>query len=378
MAKKGSVSPFRGKYRAFIGRRYLGVFESEIDAWKEIDGARDIIANQDKIRDTLRFIGERWFRERDEDHIVRDIRKEISVWKRHVETAKFIDYPVKAIRPKHLAEWLRVMSKKEAVRIKRNGKGTTQSGSGKIIGQATIRRARVLLNGVLKFAIQEGLINSNPMADIVTPKKAKNSNKIRVEFLTSSEIDRLFALNLTDEQRAIYAVAIYCGLRAGEIWGLRWENVHLEGDNPRIEVRNSYRDEPKTAASVRDIPLFNTPREALRRWKKSNGTIRGIGLVFPSQNGGCYSKGFAAKWFDKCRGSKTDKGIRSLAEIDRDVHFHDLRHTFASHLVMGDWGRVWSLYEVKEVLGHTSVSVTERYAHLSPDNIAAAAKQMTV
>ncbi len=51
--------------------------------------------------------------------------------------------------------------------------------------------------------------------------------------------------------------------------------------------------------------------------------------------------------------------------VGRHVHWHLLRHTFASSLVAGWWGRRWSLEEVRQVMGHSSITVTERYAHLA-------------
>jgi integrase len=54
-----------------------------------------------------------------------------------------------------------------------------------------------------------------------------------------------------------------------------------------------------------------------------------------------------------------------MAGITRRVRFHDLRHTCASSLVAGWWGRAWRLEEVKAILGHGSVTMTERYAHLA-------------
>lgn len=65
---------------------------------------------------------------------------------------------------------------------------------------------------------------------------------------------------------------------------------------------------------------------------------------------------------------------RRLAGITRRVRWHDLRHTCASHLVQGTWGRVWSLAEVRDVLGHSSIKQTERYAHLCPGGIHDAAR----
>ena len=64
-------------------------------------------------------------------------------------------------------------------------------------------------------------------------------------------------------------------------------------------------------------------------------------------------------------------GYRMRAGITRRVRFHDLRHTCASHLVMGTWDITLSLMETAQWLGHSSLSVTQRYAHLCPDRLAA-------
>ena len=57
------------------------------------------------------------------------------------------------------------------------------------------------------------------------------------------------------------------------------------------------------------------------------------------------------------------------AGISRHVRFHDLRHTCASHLVMGTWMPALSLYEVRDWMGHSSVQVTQKYAHLAPEGL---------
>ena len=57
------------------------------------------------------------------------------------------------------------------------------------------------------------------------------------------------------------------------------------------------------------------------------------------------------------------------------MRFHDLRHTCASHLLMGTWGRAWKIEEVCAFLGHSDITVTQRYAHLSPDHLNRAAAE---
>jgi integrase len=61
--------------------------------------------------------------------------------------------------------------------------------------------------------------------------------------------------------------------------------------------------------------------------------------------------------------------------VKRHVRFHDLRHTCASHLVSGSWGRAWTLEEVAKHLGHSSSAVTRRYAHLCPEGLARAVRE---
>jgi hypothetical protein len=66
-------------------------------------------------------------------------------------------------------------------------------------------------------------------------------------------------------------------------------------------------------------------------------------------------------------------GRRSSRQRGAEHHgFHDLRHTCASHLVSGTWGRAWRLEEVRDYLGHSNISVTQRYAHMSPQAMRAA------
>jgi integrase len=72
------------------------------------------------------------------------------------------------------------------------------------------------------------------------------------------------------------------------------------------------------------------------------------------------------------------KEVLQIAGIARRVRWHDLRHTCGSALAQGDWGDPWTLSEVKEQLGHSSVAVTERYAHVAAMTLERAAKKVRV
>ncbi|MBN4059060.1 tyrosine-type recombinase/integrase [Endomicrobium sp. AH-315-J14] len=102
------------------------------------------------------------------------------------------------------------------------------------------------------------------------------------------------------------------------------------------------------------MPLLGPARKALEEWRRRGN---GYGLVFPSVRGEGHRNGYQCNL----------KRCLTRAGIDRHVRFHDLRHTCGTHLVQGSWGRVWSLYEVRDMLGHSTVTTTERYAHMAPE-----------
>jgi integrase len=189
--------------------------------------------------------------------------------------------------------------------------------------------------------------------------------------LTVKEIKALFALDLPPLQRAVFSVAIYSGLRLDELWGLRWQDVTLDGKRPEIRVRRSYDGPCKTKHSRRDVPLLPPALAALKAWRGTQEVLPIGGLVFPAASGGCRSEYFVAGWRDKKTKKQTIPGWATKAGIRPEVTFHALRHTCGCHLTQGTWtGREMSLDKVKLWLGHSSRAVTERhYAAFTSDNL---------
>jgi integrase len=135
-------------------------------------------------------------------------------------------------------------------------------------------------------------------------------------YLTGDEIGALLSLpGLPTKQRAAFTVAIYTGMRAGEIWGLHWEDVDFEGRE--IIVRYSF-DGPTKGGKVRRIPMLPPVFEELAVWRRRDDVTRAAGLVFHSRDRAMHTKGYDARWAKKWR---------SAAGIRADVRFHDLRHT---------------------------------------------------
>lgn len=118
---------------------------------------------------------------------------------------------------------------------------------------------------------------------------------------------------------------------------------------------------------MRNVPLFGIALAAAQN-QSLVLDARGAGLgdyVWPAPRGGPRDKKPPTGWRDWLL----------LAGISRRVRWHDLRHTCAASLVSGWWGRAWSLEEVKQLLGHSSITITERYAHFSKNVLQRAADE---
>ncbi|HEX7338878.1 MAG TPA: site-specific integrase [Rhodanobacteraceae bacterium] len=151
----------------------------------------------------------------------------------------------------------------------------------------------------------------------------------------------------TDHLMPMVLLAINTGMRRGELFGLEWRSVNLAGRQLTVVPDNA------KSGRTRHIPLNNEALDVLTRWHAQG---EGKGLVFPSPSGGRFGNI-----------NKSWAGIVTAAGLV-DFTFHDLRHTFASKLVMAGV----DLNTVRELLGHADLKMTLRYAHLAPGKLAAA------
>ncbi len=314
---------------------------------------------------TLAAWGARWLDRRELDG-VRGTREERCVWRRHVAAAPFSDWPLRAIKRVDVHRWVLALGRVRALATRTSpvtGE-TTREPTARRLSAQTVRHALRLLRGCLGAAADEGLVATNVALGVRSPRAAATTVD-RWTYLTASEIAAVLALELRHDQRAAITVAVYAGLRQGELWGLRWCDVVIDGPRPEIIVRHSWRG-PTKAGRPRRVPLLPAALEAMRSWRRLAPGL-GEALVWPAHGGGGHARGYDAGW----------AVVRRRAGITRRVRWHDLRHTCASHLVSGTWGRPWRLEEVRQLLGHSSIQVTERYAHLAPDSIHEAAAATT-
>ena len=161
------------------------------------------------------------------------------------------------------------------------------------------------------------------------------------------QMQSLLQLPFTDHLKPMVLVSLNTGMRRGELFDLKWSAVNFS-----TNTITAAGDTTKTS-DTRHIPMNKETVSILERWKKQAGKSR---YVFPSQEGGRLEDVKSA-WLR----------LLERAKI-KDFRWHDMRHDFASRLVMAGV----PLNTVRELLGHSDIKMTLRYAHLAPGTKAAA------
>jgi integrase len=209
---------------------------------------------------------------------------------------------------------------------------------GKPLTAAAINRPLGLLRNLLRQAAKWKVITEVPEIEF----EEESAGVVR--FLTPEDATRLLAAARKSRNAALVDLvefAMFTGVRRGEALGLTWDRVdRSRGVVLLIETKNGRPREVQLSA--------NADAALARRWRPDP-----TGLVFGSRNWNIFRQAWVA--------AVKAAGITKF-------RFHDLRHTTASWLVQQ--GR--SLREVKELLGHSDIQITMRYAHLAPDHLRAA------
>jgi integrase len=378
----GSVDePRPGRFRARLrftdgSRETVGVFDKPEDAQHALECARAAAAAVGTASTgamTLRGWGAKWLDARETDGAHRNLTSERSLWRLHVMTAPFADLPLADITRAAVLDWLDALARRRAVVLapKREGdKAARRVRTRRTLSRQVRVHALNLLRKCLADAADRGHLALNVARDVRVPKNASADDGWT--YLTPEEIAiATRSAKIPEAARLLYTFAIYTGMREGELWGLHWADVRgldpAKGHRPEVTIRYSHRG-PTKGGKVRAIPLLEPARAALARWKEI-ATATPEGLVFPTETGCRRQKSDDAGWGTRKVRGKPRVGHKDLAGIARRVRFHDLRHTCASHLVMGTWGAPWSIAEVCAYLRHSSITVTQRYAHLSPEHL---------
>jgi integrase len=240
---------------------------------------------------------------------------------------------------------------------------------------ATTNRMLTALKAMLNWAVELGILAANPLGRIKRLAEVDSEQKVR--YLTVDERQRLYAAleareerirkarrnhiewqterdyepsselsgRFADYLRPIVLLSLNTGIRRGSVFGLRWGDIDfqtrtltLRGDNIK-------------SGQVTRLPLNSVALDVLTAWREQSTKTSDEDLVFPSADG---------KELNNVR--KSWAGVLKAAGI-KNFRWHDMRHDFASQLVM----RGNSLMQVSKLLGHADIKMTMRYAHLTPE-----------
>jgi integrase len=214
---------------------------------------------------------------------------------------------------------------------------------------ATINRELAALKHIFSIAIDWKKVNLNPVKSV----KMLREDNVVTNLLSVEGEERLLA-EAAPHLRPFLICALDTGMRLGELLGLSWENVDLDLGIIRVVKTKTRRN--------REIPISGRLDEVLRLLPRSTEHSR----VFLGIDGG------PIKSLKEAYAAALER-----AELGK-IRFHDLRHTFATRLVLGGV----DLFTVKELLGHSTIITTQRYAHPNSrskrDAIAALSKEPTV
>lgn len=222
------------------------------------------------------------------------------------------------------------------------------------ISKSTANRYHSLMSSIYAFALKSGRLSANPLSRV----KRYKENDSRIRWMRADEEVTVRAAILDPDDQAIplvvcqahlaeFELALHTGMRRGEQFFLEWKNVDLERGNLTVKGKTGRRHVKANRSAV----------AALTRLQQISGTGK---YVCPDATD--EARRDTRRWLEDAL---------KKAKV-ADFHWHDLRHTFASRLVMAGV----DIRTVQELLGHKSIVQTMKYAHLAQDHRQAAVEKM--
>ncbi len=213
------------------------------------------------------------------------------------------------------------------------------------------------LKGLFREAFKEEYLLKNPCEFI----KSLTTDSNHEVYWTTAEVDQFLKANHQHELYELFVVALNSGLRKGELAGLGYDRINfIENTITVTRTRDKYELKERTKTKLkRVIPMNEITKATLLNLFKNRTNENN--LVFLKKNGEPINPHHIYRQFH---------AAQKTAKIGCLIRFHDIRHTFASQFIMSGG----SVYDLQKFLGHTSVVMTQRYAHLSMAHLQAAMK----
>jgi integrase/recombinase XerC len=222
------------------------------------------------------------------------------------------------------------------------------------LSRASMARHLSTLRTFFRFLMREEMVESNPARTVTTPKREKHLPSV----LQTADITLLFEQPDTSDDlglrdRAWLELLYGSGLRIGELVGIDIDDVELRGR--LVKVRGK-------GGKERIVPFGSKAEEALRAWLRVRNAAPDEAAIFLNYRGERITARSVRRLFDRY--------VRS-ASLRAGVSPHTLRHSFATHLLNAGA----DLRAIQELLGHASLSTTQKYTHLNDYQLLAVYKK---
>jgi integrase len=221
----------------------------------------------------------------------------------------------------------------------------------RIVSSKTVCNEIVVMKEMFKHAYRWGYLKINPAEYVERPKITKPE----IEILTPEEVEK-FLSKADNHYRVAFLTDVITGLRAGELWGLKW--IDIDWNSNQIHVRRSLWkgnfQTPKSKYSIRKIDMTDSLIQELKRWKLAC-PVNDHDVVFPSPEG-------KLSQHDNVIKRSFNRALREAGL--RQVSFHSIRHTNASMRITSGQ----NIKYIQSQLGHASINITlDIYGHLFND-----------
>ncbi len=344
IGRKSDGTPIR---KAFYG---YGMKEAKLKADKYMNNLKTgLILNNGKVL-TVNMLLPRWlFSVKKIELKPSSLDSYESTYRNYIRENLISDLPINEIKSLKIQEYYNELIKKN-------------------VSINTVKKVHKLLRQFFRYADREGYIIKNPCANVTLPKIRKENaqaiiqnKKVKFSYFNENEIENLKKVFKNNKYEKIVLFALGTGMRQGEILGLQWSdidfknreihvlhNLNTSADISEIGKRTyvTLLQEPKTENSIRIIPMSNSIYQLLKSLPHISN------FVFCREDGRYVS-------------AKHLQSVWRKTLIKENIpfrKFHDLRHTFATMLLTHGA----DLITVKELLGHSSVKITEIYLDALP------------
>lgn len=317
---------------------------------------------------TVRRLGELWLAS-----VAHKGTTDARRWNARVLTADFIDWPVTQVDEDAGARWIDTMARTLIAKGKAAGTYPTRG---------TLQTVLCTVRSAFRWGKIQKHVGRNPFANVTINESTSHARKGTAmgdgfDYLRADEVTRILeSQRLPLRPRVAYTLLAFTGARPKDLYRADWKQVDVASGTIRY-----WSHKRKRWYTVHMLPVA---LEIMRTWWIKSGR-RASGLLFPGRTGKPHTDGYdfgwadtrgARKWKKRLRSGelrlyKTRVGVtvtpgwRTKIGIQRDVPLYSLRHTCASHLLLGTplftGGRRWSPEEVASQLGHADLSTVTTY-----------------